>query len=67
MQTRLLATLAGGLLGVVLASPINASLGLTPILAVIGCSLSGMAIGYAVSILFDVFAAPSKEPVDSSK
>lgn len=59
MQRRLLATLAGGLLGVALSSTINARLDAPPVIAVIGCSLAGLALGYVVSTLFDVFTAPS--------
>jgi hypothetical protein len=57
VQTRLLACLAGGFLGVAVASTINASLGLSQTVAVIGCASVGIAIGYVASLLFDVFAA----------
>lgn len=57
MQTRLFACLAGGFIGVVVTSPINAGLGLSPMIAVVGCSSVGVAVGYVVSILFDVFTA----------
>jgi uncharacterized membrane protein len=67
VQTRLLACLAGGLLGVVVASTINESLGLSPTLAVIACASAGVGIGYMVSILFDVFAGAGKGEVDSLK
>jgi len=63
LQTRLFACLAGGFLGVVFASPINGSLGLSPVLALVGCSLGGVALGYVISTLFDVFA-PSPSPED---
>jgi hypothetical protein len=56
VQTRLFASLAGGFLGVVVTSPINASLGLSPTIALIGCSSIGVAVGYVASMLFDVFA-----------
>ena len=56
MQTRLFACLAGGFLGVVV-TPVNASLGVSPTVAVIACSSVGVAVGYVVSILFDVFTA----------
>ncbi|HUA82294.1 MAG TPA: hypothetical protein VMB85_00425 [Bryobacteraceae bacterium] len=63
MKTRLIATLAGGLLGLALASQVNTSLdlGISPTLALAGCSLAGLAIGYVGSILFDVFARDSGE------
>jgi len=61
VQTRLLAGLAGGLLGAVVTSPINASLGLSPAIALIVCSSIGVAVGYVASILFDVFTASSED------
>jgi hypothetical protein len=57
MRTRLLACLAGGFLGVVVAVPINSSLGLSPTVAGLGCAAVGVAIGYVASMLIDVFAA----------
>jgi hypothetical protein len=57
VQTRLFACLAGGFLGVVVTSPINSSLGLSPVIAMLGCSSIGVALGYVASLLFDVFAA----------
>lgn len=46
-----------------LAARINTGLGLgvSPTLALIGCSLAGLAIGYVASMLFDVFTANSSE------
>jgi hypothetical protein len=67
VQTRLLSCLAGGLLGVALASTINESLGLTPTLAMIACASAGVALGYMVSILFDVFGGAGKNEADSLK
>jgi uncharacterized membrane protein YuzA (DUF378 family) len=61
VQTRLFASLAGGLLGVVVTFPINSSLGLNPALALVVCSLIGVAVGYVASILFDVFTASSED------
>jgi xanthosine utilization system XapX-like protein len=57
MQTRILACSAGGLVGVALTSLINGSLGLPPTIALIGCALTGIGVGYFASVLFDVFAA----------
>jgi hypothetical protein len=57
MRTRLLACLAGGFLGVVVAVPINSSLGLSPTVAGIGCAAVGIAVGYVASMLIDVFTA----------
>jgi len=61
LQTRLLACLAGGFLGAVAASPISHSFDVSPILALITCALLGVALGYVVSIFFDVFTANSEE------
>ena len=56
MQIRLLSCLAGGCFGVVMTPTINASLQLSYSAALVGCTLAGVALGYAVSIMFDVFA-----------
>jgi presenilin-like A22 family membrane protease len=56
VQIRLLACLAGGLMGVAVASTINDTLGLSPTIAFIGCAAIGVALGYVVSQLIDVFA-----------
>ena len=61
LRTRLLACFAGGFLGVVVASPISQSLNVRLTLALIGCSLLGLTLGYVVSIFFDVFTAESEE------
>lgn len=61
MQTRLFATVAGGLLGIAVASPINAGLGLSPAVALIFCSSIGLALGYVASVLFDVFIGSSED------
>ena len=69
MQTRLLACVAGGLLGVALTSTINTGLdlGLSPTLAFIACSSAGVAIGYVASILYDVFTGAGHSQVNSPK
>ena len=61
MQTRLLACLAGGLLGLVLAFPVGSSLGLSPAIALLGCSSIGVALGYIASLLIDVFTASPED------
>jgi hypothetical protein len=61
VQTRLLSCLVGGFLGVAVASPVGGSLGLSPAFAMIGCLLLGISLGYVVSILIDVFMAPTGE------
>ncbi|HYL38147.1 MAG TPA: hypothetical protein VEV17_19680 [Bryobacteraceae bacterium] len=66
MKARLLASLAGGVGGVAVASPINSSLGLSPTIAYIACTAIGLALGYGVSIFFDVFtASPGDENAES--
>ena len=67
MQTRLLACVAGGLVGVVLASSINGALGLSPTLAVIVCGLAGVALGSVVSVLIDVFTGTGNKQIDPLK
>ncbi len=59
MRTRLLACLAGGFLGVVVG-PVSGGFGLDPTVALIVFSAAGIAIGYVVSILIDVFATGRK-------
>ena len=62
MQTRLLSCLAGGCFGVVITSTVNASLHLGYSAALVGCTVAGVALGYGVSTLFDVFV---ETPQDS--
>lgn len=61
MQRRLYSGLAGGLLGLVAAFPINASLSLSPAVAMIGCAGIGVVVGYVASIFFDVFTSNSED------
>ena len=58
MQIRLFACIAGGLIGVVAASPVSGSFGISPMVSLIGCVFAGIGVGYVASILFDVFTAP---------
>jgi len=60
MQTRLLACLAGGCLGAVTSSIVG-SFGLSPAVALIGCSFVGVGIGYVVSICLDIFTATPED------
>ncbi len=57
MRTRLIACLVGGLLGALVATPVNSTLGLNPMLALVACSLAGVAVGYVASIFFHIFTA----------
>jgi len=61
VQTRLLACLAGGFLGVVAAAPIYTSFELKPALAFSACPVLGICLGYVASILIDVFTSSSDE------
>ena len=66
MRTRLLACLAGGLVGVAVAFPVEQSFAISPTIALIGCAFLGAALGYVVSMFFDVFtAAEEEEKVES--
>jgi hypothetical protein len=61
VQTRLLACLAGGLLGAILTSTVSAGLGVSPLLGFIGCTVAGIALGCLVSILLDVFSGANED------
>jgi hypothetical protein len=56
----------GGFLGIAVASPVGGYLGLSATFALIGFSALGVAGGYIVSILIDVFTADSGATVGSS-
>jgi hypothetical protein len=60
MRTRLLFCLAGGCLGAV-TSAVGGSFGISPILALAGCSFLGVGIGYVASICLDIFVATSED------
>lgn len=62
MRTRILASLGGGVCGLLLtyAFPIDSTLGLTPALAKAVCALTGLVSGYVGTILLDVFLTPSE-------
>lgn len=57
MQTRILASVAGGLIGLAATSWVNQSLGVSLGFAFAVCGLVGVAVGYVVSTLFDVFTS----------
>jgi hypothetical protein len=61
VRKRFIASIAGGLAGSFLAAPLNSSLGFPPWVAMAGCSFGGAALGYVVSMLFDVFAQNADE------
>jgi len=57
MQRRLIASAAGGLIGLGLAYRFQDDFGESQTLAYIGCALAGLAVGWVASTLFDVFTA----------
>ena len=61
MRMRLMASVAGGLVGILASFPIQAGLDLSPTLALVGCALAGVALGYVVSMLFHVFTTSSDD------
>jgi hypothetical protein len=57
MRNRLVCCISGGLLGFALAGTINDALGLTPTIGIAFSTIAGLALGYVVSTLIDVFTA----------
>jgi hypothetical protein len=55
MRRRLAGCIAGGVLGLCLTSLVNSSLGLPPALALGASLMAGMAFGYVITTLADVF------------
>jgi len=55
MRRRLGGCIAGGVLGLCLTTVVNGSLGLPPAIAFGACLAAGMAFGYVVTTLADVF------------
>jgi len=55
MRKRLLTCLIFGATGLAAALPIGDRLGLNTIVALIGCSVAGIFLGYLVSIFLDIF------------
>ena len=60
MQTRILASIVGGLAGLAATTWVNDSLGISLGFAFAVCGVVGVALGYVVSMLFDVFTASSQ-------
>jgi len=56
MQRRLIASIAGGVLGICLAPRLEGALGVSATLAFLGAPLGGIALACIASLLFDVFA-----------
>jgi hypothetical protein len=57
MRNRLICCISGGLLGFALSGTIGNALGLTSTLGMAFSAIAGLAIGYVVSTLIDVFTA----------
>ena len=57
MRNRLICCISGGLLGFALSGMVNEALGLTAGVGTAFSSIAGLAIGYVVSTLIDVFTA----------
>ena len=57
MRNRLVCCIAGGLMGFALSGTMNDALGLTPTVATALSAAAGLALGYVVSTLIDVFTA----------
>jgi hypothetical protein len=49
--------LAGGSLGAAVGLPINSALNMSPVIALIGCTTLGAAMGCCASVFIDVFIA----------
>ena len=54
MRKRLIASLAFGVVGLLAAVPVSTRFDVTLPIALIACSIAGMMIGYAISIVVDV-------------
>ena len=57
MRKRLVCCISGGLLGFALSGTVGDALGLTPVVGAIFSAAAGLALGYVVSTLMDVFMA----------
>ncbi|MBZ5635581.1 MAG: hypothetical protein LAO55_20845 [Acidobacteriia bacterium] len=57
MRRRLVCCISGGLLGFALSGTIGEALGLTALVGSVFSATAGLAVGYVVSTLMDVFTA----------
>jgi hypothetical protein len=57
MRRRLVCCISGGLLGFALSGSIGDALGLTPMVGSVFSAAAGLALGYVISTLMDVFTA----------
>jgi len=60
MRKRLVLSLALGAVGILAAIPLGDRLGLSPTQSLIGFACAGLFLGYLLSILLDVFLAPTE-------
>ena len=56
MQRRLIASIAGGIIGICLAARLQDALGVSATVAFIAAALGGIVLAYVASMLFDVFS-----------
>jgi hypothetical protein len=56
MRKRFLVSIVGGIVGLALSVPLTDTLGVSQTLALVGCSVAGIVVGYVASILWEVFA-----------
>jgi len=57
MRRRLVCCISGGLLGFACSGSIGDALGLTPMVGSVFSAAAGLALGYVISTLLDVFTA----------
>ena len=57
MRNRLVCCISGGLLGFALSGTVTNALGLTGTVGTVFSTIAGLALGYVVSTLIDVFTA----------
>lgn len=57
MRKRVVCCISGGLLGFALSGTIGSAVGLTPVTGEVFSVAAGLALGYVVSTLMDVFTA----------
>ena len=57
MRKRLVCCISGGLLGFALSGKVGDALDLTPLVGMAFSAAAGLALGYVVSTLMDVFSA----------
>ncbi len=61
MRRRIIACVIGGLVGIVLSSPINDYFGIKETFGLLTCGISGIILAYMISMVADVFMHTSEE------